>query len=98
MSMKVMMAPQIYVQGPGALSKISEHIDIFSIRNPHYQKQGIKGIRRQVRILSRLDSKMRVERIAGTLQPKPRIKGDTDFPCNPILCMSASVKKAMRVK
>lgn len=34
MSMKVMMAPQRYVQGPGALLKIAEHIDIFSIRNP----------------------------------------------------------------
>ena len=37
-----------------------------------------------------------VAMIAGTLQPKPMIRGINDLPCNPILCMSLSIMNAAR--
>ena len=43
-------------------------------------EQGINGIIREVMIRSLRDSKIRVETIAGTLQPKPKINGETDLP------------------
>ena len=41
-------------------------------------------------------SMVRVAIIAGTLQPKPIIKGINDLPCNPILCITLSMIKAAR--
>ena len=34
MSTKIMIAPQRYVQGPGALSQIASHLEVFDIKNP----------------------------------------------------------------
>ena len=48
-------------------------------------------IRRERRL-----SMVRVAMTAGTLQPKPMIRGMNDLPCSPILCISLSMMKAAR--
>ncbi len=49
-------------------------------------------------VMRRLDllSMMRVDMIAGTLQPKPITSGMNDLPCNPMRCISLSMMKATR--
>jgi hypothetical protein len=41
-------------------------------------------------------SMVRVDIMAGTLHPKPMMSGMNDLPCNPILCISLSMIKAVR--
>ncbi len=55
-------------------------------------EQGIKVVRAAVINLSRSDLSIRVAKIPGTVHPYPRIKGITERPCNPILCMKLSIK------
>jgi len=56
----------------------------------------IKGLISIVRILSLRDSMVRDAITAGTLHPKPMIRGINDLPCKPILCMTLSIIKATR--
>ena len=48
-----------------------------------------------IRRLRRL-SMVRVAITAGTLHPKPMMRGINDLPCKPILCISLSMIKAAR--
>ncbi len=61
-------------------------------------EQGMNGMSKDVIIRSLRDSRVRVEKMAGTLQPKPRINGDTDFPCSPMRCMKVSSRKPARAR
>ena len=61
-------------------------------------EQGINVARNAVLNLSDSLFMFLVERIAGTLQPYPVISGIMDFPCNPILCIKASTRNAIRGK
>lgn len=56
----------------------------------------MNGIMKIVSIRSRLDSSMRVERIAGTVQPKPTRSGTNDFPGSPKARMKRSARNAAR--
>ncbi len=48
---------------------------------------GMNGVSIIVSRRDRLSSRMRVPKMAGTLQPKPRMRGMHDLPCRPIQCM-----------
>ena len=58
--------------------------------------QLIRGVTKMV--MSRLWrlSMVRDDMMAGTLHPKPIIRGINDLPCSPILCISLSIIKAAR--
>ena len=71
----------------------------------HPQRRTYIGIRAEqlmkgvIRIVISLDDRLSiilVPIIAGTLHPKPIIRGIKDFPCSPILCMSLSIMNATR--
>lgn len=56
----------------------------------------MSGMMSIVTIRERLLSMVQVDITAGTLQPKPMIRGMNDFPCNPIMCMILSMINAAR--
>ena len=49
-----------------------------------------------VMIRLRLLSMVRVDMTAGTLHPKPMMRGMNDLPWSPILCISLSMMNAAR--
>ena len=57
----------------------------------------INGFINMVIMRSFLFSKIRVDIMAGTLQPNPITKGIKDLPCNPILCIKLSRIKTASV-
>ena len=59
-------------------------------------EQLIKGSIIIVMILDLRLSMVLVAIIAGTLHPKPMIRGINDFPCSPIWCISLSMMNAAR--
>ena len=56
----------------------------------------MNGKTKMVISLLRRFSMVRVAITAGTLQPKPIIRGMKDLPCRPILCITLSMIKAAR--
>ena len=58
--------------------------------------QDINGTMNMVIMRLLLLSMVRVAMMAGTLHPKPMIRGMNDLPCSPILCITLSMMKAAR--
>ena len=58
----------------------------------------MKGVMKMV--ISRLLrlSIVRQAMIAGTLQPKPMMRGMNDLPCSPARCITRSMMKAARAR
>ena len=56
----------------------------------------MNGTTSMVTSLLRLLSMVRVAMMAGTLQPKPMMRGMKDLPWRPMRCMNLSMMKAAR--
>ena len=69
-------------------------MDAVRLRAEH----GMNGMRSEVRMRSRCDSSIRVETMAGTLQPNAVISGTEAFPWRPTAWQGRSMRKAMRGK
>ncbi|MBA7523249.1 hypothetical protein ES705_15372 [subsurface metagenome] len=78
---------------PGCLGKNAPMIKIYT---GSLALHDIKGLISMVTRRLFLFSMVLVAIMAGTLQPKPIIRGINDRPCNPILCMILSIIKAAR--